>query len=277
MNIRQFTRTFVCWLLLLVWLVSHARAANELHFDYDQNATIYAIIKNASGQAWNGSAFATWTPNANRGNFDVPMSDAVSAGSHLANFPAGATGQVSWEFYVQVGGSPDSGDMLIAQGGSGYWTGSVFSTLDSASGFDSTQRAQILAALSIDEETGVPSSQTWVIKRIDGQMKAVAVVPKDIEEEIEVFADFRAVIASGDAIDPDDGIVSIELIDDGNSGEVDSPAFADVGEATLWMSAGVRFTITGGTAGQTDRIRVKVLTVGGQTLSAPCSVKVTGG
>lgn len=150
--------------------------------------------------------------------------------------------------------------------------------VSSASGFDSSQRAQILAALSIGEETGVPKAQTWVVKRIDGQLKATATVPKDAEETFDVLVDFRAVLASGDAIKPADegGIVSIELIDDGAEGDqVESDAFDDVDNASVWMNAGIRFEVSGGTIGQTDRIRVKALTVDGKTLSVPCSIKVT--
>ena len=143
--------------------------------------------------------------------------------------------------------------------------------------FTESERAQILAALSVGEETGVPTAQTWVIKRADGDMRATASIPKDKEEEIDVFADFRNVLPSGDAIKPTGGIVSVALINDGNTGTIDSDAFDSVANATLWMNAGVRFTISGGTAGQTDRVRVKVLTVGGKTISAVCEVNVKGG
>lgn len=145
-------------------------------------------------------------------------------------------------------------------------------------GFTTEERAQIMAALSIGEETGVPTAQTWKIKRIDGELKATAIVPKDVGETIDVFADFRDVLPSGDAIKPADegGIVSITLIDDDQEGDqVESDAFSDVDDAVLWMNAGVRFTISGGTAGQVDRIRVSVLTVGGKTLSCPCATKAT--
>lgn len=144
-----------------------------------------------------------------------------------------------------------------------------------AGGFTDTQRAQILAALSIGQDIGVPKGLTWVIARKDGDMKAAAVIPKDAGEGVDVAADFRNVLATGDAIAPSGGIVSITLVTTG-SGLIASPAFTDVTQATLWMNSAVRFHITGGTAGTTYTVRVKVLTVGGNTLSALCQMKVTG-
>lgn len=122
-------RTFLAWLLLCCPLL----AANELHWDYTTGSTLYAVIHNTAGQAWNGSAFATWTPNANRDSYDVPIAEVSTSGFYAASFPAGATGQVSWDIYVQAGGSPDAAaDTKIASGGSGYWDGDSFLTLNDA-------------------------------------------------------------------------------------------------------------------------------------------------
>lgn len=146
-------------------------------------------------------------------------------------------------------------------------------------GFDATERAQILAALSIGEDTGVPTAQTFKVKRVDGQLRCTAIVPKDVGETFDVLVDFRDVLASGDAIkaEVDGGIEAIALIDDGNEGEqIECDAFDDATEADVWMNAAIRLhDVSGGTVGQKDRFRVQARTVDGKLLSVPCTIQVT--
>jgi hypothetical protein len=265
-------------ILLALVLAGQSLAANLNVYTGATGRTDLAIKVQTAANTWISQALTEGTgANGSRvGQYFATEAQLVTAGVNTASTGNGfvcvvedASGPVTGSFYLPWDGdSETSAPVELTQD-------QIDDIVAAVSGFTESQRAQILAALSIGEETGVPKAQTWVIKRIDGQMKATAFVPKDVDEEIDVFADFRSVLAEGDAIDPDDGIVSIEVVDDGGMNEVESDAFDDVADADLWMNAGVRFRISGGTAGQTDRIRVTVLTVGGQTLSVPCPVKVT--
>lgn len=147
---------------------------------------------------------------------------------------------------------------IAAGGGAADWTG--------------TEKAQILAALSVPSDIGVPKNLTWVIGRFDGTVKARAAIVKAPTESVDVFADFRNMLANGDAVQ---SITSIALINDAGAETISSTAFSDVSQATVWMAAGARFHISGGTAGDTDRIMVTVHTVGGQDYAAPCTVNVS--
>jgi hypothetical protein len=140
-------------------------------------------------------------------------------------------------------------------------------------GFTDAEKSQILSALSLDADIGVPTALTFRVVRKDGELKVTAAVPKDVDEEVDIAVDFRDIIAAGDAINPDNGLVAIALVDDGNEDVIE---FEDQSQAEIFMSTVVKIGVSGGTAGQTDRLRVTVLTVGGHTHSVICPVKVTG-
>jgi hypothetical protein len=131
----------------------------------------------------------------------------------------------------------------------------------------STQKAQILAALSVNQSIGVPNNLVWVIARKDGDIKPTATISKKAAEGVDVAADFRKLFGTSDAIA---SITSVSLV----SGIVASPAFTDITQATLWMASAVRFHVTGGTAGASSVVRITVLTVGGNTYSADCEIGV---
>lgn len=141
------------------------------------------------------------------------------------------------------------------------------------SAWNTTKVAQALAALSIGADIGVPVGLTWVIARIDGNIKARVPIVKGSTEAVTVAADFRNILGDDEAID---SITSIALINDGHTGTIAAAAFSDVTQATLFMNAIVEFVITGGTIGQSDRVLITVHTLGGNTYAAPCTVKVVG-
>lgn len=70
--------------------------------------TLYAIIRNASGQAWNTSivAFQNWNP-ANWTDYAIAMSEDTSSGFYKATVPAAISAQrLTILVYNQIGGSP---------------------------------------------------------------------------------------------------------------------------------------------------------------------------
>jgi hypothetical protein len=144
-------------------------------------------------------------------------------------------------------------------------------TAVASGGFTTDERLQLLAANSIGAEIGVPKQLTWTVQRRDGKIGSPFPIVIDPTETQDVACDFRSVLATGDAIT---SITSVELVADADVGDdVDSPAFADVGEAELWLSTAVRFALTGGTSGNTDQLKVTVLTVDGHTLVANVKVR----
>ena len=70
--------------------------ANELIISYPTGATLYAQLFDATGQIWNGSAFAApgsaaWT------DYDIAMSEVATAtGIYRGTMPAAAAGVYGW-------------------------------------------------------------------------------------------------------------------------------------------------------------------------------------
>lgn len=141
-------------------------------------------------------------------------------------------------------------------------------------GFTTTERAQIMAALSIQSDPAVPKNLTWYIVREDLEMGPRAIIVKnDTEDDLEVAVNWGGVLGDSDAVDE---IVAIELLDE--DGGPTSPAFSDLGEAEIWMNRDVRFRLSGGTAGAEYRIRMSVGTVNEvDPYSAICVVRVNAG
>src|SRR4051812_22658040 len=107
--------------LLCLLFALRAIAANELQLNTGETGqTIYAVVWNESGQAWNGSAFATYT--STRSTFAVSLAELGSGtGYYTGTFP-GAAGGRRWEYYLQAGGSPSQADDISLARGDGYWS-----------------------------------------------------------------------------------------------------------------------------------------------------------
>lgn len=97
--------------------------ANEIQFELGETGrTLYAVVRNAAGQAWNGTAFATYTTT--RGDFDLAMPEIGTTGSYgPINLPSSGEGRW-WQIYLQAGASPSHADDVKVA--TGYYTiGSV--------------------------------------------------------------------------------------------------------------------------------------------------------
>jgi hypothetical protein len=90
--------------------------ANELQLTHTTGQNVYAILRNAAGQVWNGAAFVT-QDNANWGDYDLPLTETpASGGFYLANLPALAAGVYSVVAYQRAGQAPAVTDDRIAVG-----------------------------------------------------------------------------------------------------------------------------------------------------------------
>jgi len=89
--------------------------ANEIQYRHTAtSATLYATIRNAAGNYWNGSAFVT-PSTASWATFSITMTETHYR--YMGTFPAGITtaGLYQLEVFSQVGGSPAITDTLLAR------------------------------------------------------------------------------------------------------------------------------------------------------------------
>ena len=90
--------------------------ANELVINYPTGATLYALLFDATGQVWNGSAFAapsstSWT------DYDIAMTEVATAtGVYRGTMPAAAAGVYGWTVRKQAGGAPAASDVTVGVG-----------------------------------------------------------------------------------------------------------------------------------------------------------------
>jgi hypothetical protein len=101
--------------------------ANELSASYTTGSVLYAVILNASGQAYNTATPAFEAINgANWANYAINFAEQGTTGLFLASVPAGisAAGRYSVKVYLRAGGSPALGDSFL--GASALeWTGTA--------------------------------------------------------------------------------------------------------------------------------------------------------
>jgi hypothetical protein len=118
--------------------------------------TTYAVINNASGQRWNGTAFEAFN-GANWSNYvNALIEDRYSGngtGYYKCAFPSAiVAGRYTFTFYQQLGGSPTFGDPTIGSGGPMFWTGTAE---DQGT---SVNVLALLNATAMPELTGIPSA-----------------------------------------------------------------------------------------------------------------------
>jgi len=119
--------------------------ANELVIHYPTGATLYALLFDATGQVYNGSAFAApgsaaWT------DYDIAMTEVATAtGVYRASMPAAAAGVYGWVVRKQAGGSPAVGDIAVGAG-SIRWTGTAEEAVPAAVNVTMQQGVAVAAA-----------------------------------------------------------------------------------------------------------------------------------
>jgi hypothetical protein len=92
--------------------------AGELQLQSKTGWDVYAIVRDFTGQVWNGSGWEAYV-TANLGTYDIPMvEDGTASGFYLADFPAAITAATHGKpysvfAYRRRGGSPAEGDPLL--------------------------------------------------------------------------------------------------------------------------------------------------------------------
>jgi len=86
--------------------------------------TMYSMVRNSSGQVWNGSAFENHNV-VNWSTYKITMTEDSTSGYYKGTFPASiTTGKYSFFIYQQLGGAAAAGDYVVGQG-SIYWNGTT--------------------------------------------------------------------------------------------------------------------------------------------------------
>lgn len=84
--------------------------------------SVYAHIRNNTGQIWNGSSFETYN-SSNWSSYSISMTEQSGSGYYKATFPAAITAGI-YNFVVYVGNPPTLGDQPY-DSGTMDWSGSV--------------------------------------------------------------------------------------------------------------------------------------------------------
>jgi len=106
--------------------------ANEIHINYASGNTLYAVVRNTSGEVWytGGEVFEMWgTGGRTADDYDISLTDnngSLYVGSFDPNIPPG---RYSVQAFVQAGANPADGDSFVA-GDEIVWSGTGRVTAD---------------------------------------------------------------------------------------------------------------------------------------------------
>lgn len=92
--------------------------SGELQAQHVTGAILYAVLLDAKGGCWNGSAFDSTPTGGEWAGYDVAMAEMGSSGYYGGNLPAVGIGAFSYRVHKQLGGSPATTDPVV-------WTGTV--------------------------------------------------------------------------------------------------------------------------------------------------------
>jgi hypothetical protein len=140
--------------------------ANEIYVNYASGNTLYAVVRNAAGDAWYvaGQIFEAWgTGGRTADDYDISLTDKSGSryvGSFDTSIPAG---RYSIQVFLQAGANPADGDTFIA-GEEIVWSGSGVVTTD-----------KLLANKAVQDK---PSGQIKYYDD-DGQTMLLTITPTD--------------------------------------------------------------------------------------------------
>ena len=128
--------------------------ARELQAWFTTGATLYAVLRDASGNPWNGSAFDA-TPTAGEwGGYDIALTEDSTIGFYAGTFPASqAAGLYTYHVHRQAGGSPAATDPVVAVGG-GDWSGTAWAPLATAAKLLSYVQSMLRSDVTVDADIG---------------------------------------------------------------------------------------------------------------------------
>ncbi len=106
--------------------------ANEIHIDYESGSTLYAVVRNSSGQVWEvaGQAFEAWGASGHDADdYDISLTDK-SGDRYVGNFDTNiSAGRYTVQVFLQLGANPADADPLVG-GDEILWRGTGELTAD---------------------------------------------------------------------------------------------------------------------------------------------------
>lgn len=148
--------------------------SNELVIHYPTGATLYALLFDATGNVWNGSAFAapgsaSWT------DYDIAMSEVATAtGIYRGTMPAAAAGTYGWVVRKQAGGSPAVVDIAVGSGEI-RWTGTAEETVPASANV--TYSAGVALTGRLAEVTDLPAAAPSAATNATAAAAAILATP----------------------------------------------------------------------------------------------------
>jgi len=120
-------------------------------------STLYAQVRNGTGQVWNGAAFENYNAG-NWNDYDIALTEQGSCGIFVGTFPAGiADGSYTVAVFQQAGGSPAAGDLCLGLQGAPWEDGEFSSAIGvgpaiigacaTATGFSTHDAAAVATAI----------------------------------------------------------------------------------------------------------------------------------
>ena len=90
--------------------------ANEIHVNYASGNTLYAVVRNATGDVWYvaGHTFEVWGTDSRTANdYDISLTDK-SGSRYVGSFDTNIqTGRYSVQLFLQGGANPADGDTFV--------------------------------------------------------------------------------------------------------------------------------------------------------------------
>lgn len=127
-------------------------------------STLYAVLLNSAGQAYNGSTFEALTA-LNWATYDIALTEQASLGVFLGDMPAVAAGLYTVLIYDRAGATPATSDEQVGVG-TLDWSGTAERTLLTAAAVN----AEVVDALATDtyaEPAAVPAATSSLKDKIN--------------------------------------------------------------------------------------------------------------
>lgn len=103
--------------------------ANEIQVPYITGRTVYSLVRNSTGQIWNGSAFENYN-SSNYALYVIQLVEQGTSGFYSGTFPATITpGSYGIVSKMQVGVAAAETDLGIGTEGAFQWNGTAVAAL----------------------------------------------------------------------------------------------------------------------------------------------------
>ena len=189
--------------------------------------TLYAVLLDSSGQAWNGSAFeallaGNWTTYA------LALTEAT-AGIYFGDMPAAAAGEYTYLVYTQAGGSPATSD-VVRSGGSLGWNGSAEIML-----FDQIDSIPANVAAEFASVGVVPINEDGAV--YEDLIEAISGADSDTLETLSDQLDAVSTLISAELSNTSDSTASGAISRTrGNTWSISATIGAITGYTSLWFT-----------------------------------------